>query len=258
MEITFLGTGASLGVPMIGCTCDVCRSDDPRDKRLRTSLLIRANGETVIIDAGPDFRRQCLAYDIRRIDAFLFTHPHFDHIGGMDETRAVYYAMDKTPLQFYAEPFTFDGIRKHFDYLFPEKGKSAYHGAPDFRFHEIQAGKSFSTGRNSFLPLRAFHGKMPVTGYKTGNLVYLTDVKTVPPETAKEIDGNTTLILNALHRKPHPLHFNLDEALHFIAAVRPARAYLIHISHWMGTYKEVARQLPDNVSLAYDGLKIRL
>ena len=256
MEVLFLGTGASLGVPMIGCDCEVCRSDDRRDKRRRSSVLLTFPDETVIIDAGPDFRAQCLDHDIKRIDAFLFTHPHFDHIGGMDETRAVYYAMDKQPLQFYAEPFTIEGIRKHFDYLFPEDGKTDYHGAPAFAFHTLEVGRPFRTKHHTFLPLRAYHGDMPVTGYKTGRLVYLTDVKKVPDETRRHIDKDTILIISALHKKPHPLHFNLDEALAFIEQTRPAKAYLTHISHWMGRYKEVTRRLPSGVELAYDGLRI--
>ncbi|NPA42884.1 MAG: MBL fold metallo-hydrolase [Chlorobi bacterium] len=263
MEVLFLGTGASLGVPVLGCTCDVCRSEAAEDQRLRTSVLVRSAGEHILIDAGPDFRAQCLTHGITRIDSFLFTHPHFDHIGGLDETRAVYYAMDRRPLHFYAEEFTFEGIRKHFDYLFPASGKPQYHGAPEYRFITLEAGKPFDTKANRVTPLRAWHGDMPVTGYRIGKLVYLTDVKKVPEPARAAIDKDTVLVVSALHRKPHPLHFNLDEALEFIDQTRPARAYLTHISHWMGKWAEVKeeirrRRLPVPVMPAYDGLRIHI
>jgi len=258
MEVLFLGTGASLGVPMIGCTCEVCTSSDPRDKRLRTSVLISGNGENILIDAGPDFREQMLRHGISGIDAFLITHPHRDHIGGLDDTRAVYYAMGKKPLQFYAENFTLEGVYKYYDYLFPREGTSAYHGAPGAQWHRIEAGIPFRTEKHEILPLRAMHGHMPVTGFKTGNLVYLTDVKSVPEQTRREITNNTVLVLGALHRRPHHLHFNLEEALKFVAETKPRRTYLIHMSHWMGKHKALERELPPDVFPAYDGLRIEI
>jgi len=258
MKLTFLGTGSSLGVPMIGCGCEVCSSDDPRDKRLRTSALIQAGNETILIDAGPDFREQALRHGIDKVDAILLTHPHRDHIGGLDDTRALYYAMGKKPLAFYAEDFTIRGVRKYYDYLFPASGKTDYHGAPQSRWHEIRAGETFDTGHNSILPLRAWHGPMPVTAYKIGRLLYMTDVKTVPAETKSHIDRDTILVLSALHRKPHHLHFNLDEALAFIDETKPRHAYLIHMGHWMGKHAEVEKQLPPHVRLAYDGLTINI
>jgi len=258
MNITFLGTGASLGIPMIGCSCEVCTSTDPRDQRLRTSLFIRSQEENILIDAGPDFREQMLRHGISRIDTFLITHPHRDHIGGLDDTRAIYYAMGKKPLQFYAESFTLEGVYKYYDYLFPRSGYSSYHGAPGAQWHEIVAGQTFKTLHHTILPLRAMHGHMPVTGYKISNLVYLTDVKQVPEDTRRHIHHDTTLVLGALHRKPHPLHFNLDEALAFIQQTRPARTYLIHMSHWMGKHAALETILPPNIRPAYDGLTIQI
>ncbi len=256
MKLLFLGTGASLGTPVLGCDCAVCRSGDPRDIRLRTSVFIEANNESFLIDPGPDFRQQCLKYGITRIDNFLITHSHNDHIGGLDETRAIFYAMDQRPLQFYAESFTVKTVRKYYDYLFPEDNKPSYHGAPQSEFHNIKAGVEFQTANNKILPLRAFHGSMPVTGFKIQRLVYLTDVKTVPEVTERMIDRETVLVLGALHVQPHALHFNLQEALEFVAKTQPERAYLTHISHWMGRYEDVTRRLPENVMLAHDGLEI--
>ncbi len=258
MKLLFLGTGSSLGVPMIGCTCKVCTSEDWRDKRMRTSVFIEVNQEKILIDPGPDFRIQCLYNQITHIDSFLITHPHHDHIGGLDDTRSVYYAMGKRPLHFYLESFTLKGIQKHFDYLFPEDNNPDYHGAPRSIFKLIEPGHLFFTSKNKILPLRAFHGDMPVTGFKIENLVYLTDVKYVPEETARLIDRDTTLILSALQKEPHALHFNLEEALSFVKEVNPKITYLIHISHWMGKHAEVSRELPANVFLAYDNLQIEL
>ncbi len=259
MLIRFLGTGASLGTPVLGCTCDVCSSADPRDHRLRSSLLIQQNGENILIDSGPDFRQQLLHLGTAHIDSFLYTHGHHDHIGGMDETRAVFYAMDKQPLQFFCEEFTAAKIKKYYDYLFGPIEGEKYHGRPRADFHIIRPGETFLTAKGrKVLPLRAWHGSMPVTAYKIGRLVYMTDVKTVPEETKREIDKNTVLILGALHRKPHPLHFNLEEALEFVREVNPAHAYLIHVSHYMGKYEEVSKELPAHVSLSYDGLEIEI
>ncbi len=256
MKILFLGTGASLGTPVLGCKCEVCRSADLRDRRLRSSLYIENANEHILIDPGPDFRQQCLTHHITHIDSFLITHPHHDHIGGMDETRAIYYAMNRTPLQFYAEKFSIEKIHKYYDYLFPLEQKPQYHGAPEAIFNEIHAGEIFNTKNNRILALRAYHGPMPVTGFKIGNLVYMTDVKEIPEETSLHINNDTMLIISALHVRPHALHFNLEEALEFVRKVKPRRTYLTHISHWMGLYKNVSRILPENVYLAYDGLEI--
>ncbi len=259
MKITFLGTGASPGVPVLGCQCAVCQSKDPRDKRLRASIFIETNKEKILIDPGPDFRQQYLHYHLPGIDSFLITHPHHDHIGGLDDTRPVYYAMDKIPLQFYAEDFTVQAVRKYFDYLFPANGQTDYHGAPQSEFHVIEANRKFTTHKGTeIVPLRAFHGNMPVTAFKIDNLFYLTDVKTVPPETASQINDQTVLILGALHRQPHPLHFNLEEALDFIEKTRPAKTYLTHMSHWMGLHEETQKSLPNNAYLAYDGLVLEI
>ncbi len=259
MKITFLGTGASLGVPVLGCQCSVCQSKDAHDKRLRSSLFVETKNDRILIDPGPDFRQQTLTHHITRIDTFLITHPHHDHIGGLDDTRPLFYAMDRKPLRFYAELFTIEAIRKHFDYLFPAGGKTTYHGAPESRFHTIEAGNPFqTTSGTQVLPLRAFHGKIPVTGFKIQNLVYLTDVKKIPKQTLEQINNNTVLILGALHRQPHPLHFNLNEALEFIRKTHPALTYLTHMSHWMGKHNEVQKILPPNVFLAYDGLTVNL
>ncbi len=258
MKLTFLGTGASLGIPMIGCGCTVCQSEDKRDKRLRTSAFIEANGENILIDPGPDFRQQCLTHGIGKIDTFLVTHPHHDHIGGMDDIRSVFYAMDKKPLQFYAEQFSIDSIRKYYDYLFPADGKQVYHGAPQAVFHPLETGKIFNTAKNSILPLRVWHGDMPVTAYKIGRLLYITDAKKIPPETSRFIDRDTILVLSALHIRPHHLHFNLNEALAFIEETGPTSAYLTHISHWMGRHAETEQKLPPHVRLAYDGLQLEI
>ena len=258
MRVVFLGTGSSLGTPMIGCTCAVCRSDDPHDKRLRASLYVESRGERILIDPGPDFRAQCLHHGITQIDTFLITHPHRDHIGGLDDTRAVYYAMDKRPLQFYAEDFTLEGIFKYYDYLFPREGNSHYHGAPQARFQHIEAFRSFATMKNEVIPLRGWHGSMPVTGFRIGRLVYLTDVKEVPAETVAFITPDDVLVLGALQQQAHAIHFNLDEALAFVEQTRPAQTFLTHIGHRMGKHSDLEAQLPVNVRPAYDGLVIEI
>ncbi len=257
MKIRFLGTGASLGTPVLGCTCPVCTSPDEKDRRLRSSLLIETGKETLIIDTGPDFRQQMLGTGVSKIDSFLYTHSHHDHIGGMDETRAVYYAMNKQPLQFYMEDFTEKGIKKYYDYLFAEGEK--YHGRPQADFHLIHPGESFETDKGTeILPLRVWHGNMPVTAYKIGRLLYMTDVKLIPPETLQFINSETVLILGVLHKKPHHLHLHLDEALELVNQTRPARTYFTHISHWMGKYSEINPLLPENVFLAYDGMEMEI
>lgn len=253
-----MGTGSSLGTPMIGCTCRVCTSNDSRDKRLRTSVYIESRGERILIDPGPDFRAQCLHHGIRQIDSFLITHPHRDHIGGLDDTRAVYYAMNKRPLQFFAEDFTLEGIHKYYDYLFPADGNRRYHGAPGAVFHRVEAFRPFGTMKNEVVPFRAWHGSMPVTGFRIGRLVYLTDVKEVPAETAELIRPDDVLVLGALQRELHAIHFNLDEALDFVEKVNPARTYLTHIGHRMGKHADLEAQLPENIRPAYDGLVIEI
>ncbi len=260
MKVTFLGTGASLGTPVLGCTCLVCTSADEKDKRLRSSILIETGKETLIIDTGPDFRQQMLRKGISKIDSFLYTHSHHDHIGGMDETRAVYYAMNKQPLQFYMEDFTEKGIKKYYDYLFAELDSGEkYHGRPQADFHLIRPGEFFQTKKGTnILPLRIWHGNLPVTAYKIGRMLYMTDVKRIPPETLQHITPETILILGVLHKKPHHLHLRLDEALELVEKTQPKQTYFIHISHWMGKHEEVSRSLPENVFLSYDGLKIEI
>ena len=226
--------------------------------RLRTSLYIESQGEHILIDPGPDFRTQCLQHHITQIDTFLITHPHHDHIGGLDDTRAIYYAMNKKPLQLFAETFTLDGIYHHYDYLFPRHGNSQYHGAPQAQLNEIMVYKHFKSQNNTILPLRVWHGDMPVTGFRIGHLVYLTDVKTVPDETIKNIKSTDILILGVLQREPHNLHFNLNEALEFINKTKAKITYLTHIGHRMGKHAILKKELPPNVLPAYDGLELKI
>lgn len=259
MKLTFLGTGTSQGVPVIGCRCAVCRSGDPRDRRLRTSAMIEWQGVRIIIDAGPDFRYQLLREGVSHVDGILLTHEHKDHIGGLDDVRAlnfVDYPRAIHTVDLYATRRTQATVRKDFDYAF---ATDKYRGVPEIRLHEIDPQSPFRVGSVEIVPIAGHHSdRFEVTGFRFGRLAYLTDFKRIKPYEVAKLRGVEVLVVNALRFEPHDSHWNVAEALALIEAVGPQRAFLTHASHEMGLYEAANARLPEGVALAYDGLKVEL
>ncbi len=254
MKVTFLGTGTSLGVPIVGCDCAVCRSTDPHDKRLRSSALVEIDGRCIVIDTGPDFRQQCLAYNVRHIDALLITHPHRDHLAGLDDIRPFCY-IQQQDIPVYASGFTCNAIRHDFAYCFAEP---KYPGVPDIVLHELEYYKPIDVLGVEIMPLPVMHAQMVVTAYRIGDFTYITDASSVPEESLEIIKGTKTLVVNALRKeRPHPAHFILPQALDLIAQIAPREAYITHISHDI-PHAATQQELPPNVHLAYDGLRLEL
>ena len=257
MKLTFLGTGTSQGVPVIGCQCAVCRSDDPRDCRLRTSAMVEWRGVRLVIDAGPDFRYQLLREGVSRVDGILLTHFHKDHIGGLDDVRAlnfVDYPRAVRPVDLYATRHTLAVVRKDYDYAFVA---DRYRGVPEIRLHEIDQQIPFRIGEVEIVPIAGRHSdRFEVTGYRIGSLAYLTDFKQIDEAELAKLEGVELLVVNALRFAPHDSHWCVEEALEVIRRVRPQRAFLTHMSHEIGRYAETNEQLPEGVELAYDGLVV--
>ncbi len=252
-KITFLGTGTSQGVPVIGCRCPVCQSADERDHRLRTSAMVETDGRRFIIDAGPDFRQQMLREGVREITAILLTHKHKDHIGGIDDVRALNFVdyPEIHPVHIYATPDTAACVRKDYDYAF---AVNRYRGVPDIHLHEIDVTRPFTVDGVEIVPISGRHAIFEITGYRIGEVAYLTDFKTIAPSEIEKLRGVRVLVVNALRFEPHDSHFSVAEALELIAAVRPERAYLTHMSHDVGLHAEAQLRLPEGVMFAYDGL----
>ncbi|MCC6723015.1 MAG: MBL fold metallo-hydrolase [Saprospiraceae bacterium] len=252
MNFTFLGTGTSQGVPIIGCDCEVCTSNDPRDHRLRCSLLVSHEGRNVAIDAGPDFRQQMLRAGVRRLDAVVLTHEHNDHIIGLDDVRPFIF-MQNEPMPLYATDSVIKEVKQRFSYAFEE---NPYPGAPQFELRPISKEEPFEVAGIPFQPIEVLHGSLPVLGFRIGDFAYLTDMKTISPSEKSKLSGIKTLVVNALHLSQHHSHMNLEEALTFIEEVRPEQAWLTHISHSMGLHAERSKLLPKGVGLAWDGLAV--
>ncbi len=253
MKITFLGTGTSQGVPVIGCTCPVCRSLDFRDRRLRTSAHLEVDGQSLIIDSGPDFRQQVLDNRITRLDGLLFTHQHKDHVAGMDDVRSFNF-LQKKAMPIYARAAVVDQLEQEFAYVF---AKDKYPGVPQIEVNIIE-GKPFVAQGVPVVPIEVMHYKMPVNGFRVHDFTYVTDAKTISESEKDKIRGTRVLVLNALQHQPHISHFTLAEALELVAELQPEQAYLTHISHNLGLHCDVEPTLPPNVSLAYDGLTVHL
>jgi phosphoribosyl 1,2-cyclic phosphate phosphodiesterase len=251
VHLEFLGTGTSQGVPVVGCDCPVCTSTDPRDKRLRSSVLVKSGGSTVLIDAGPDLRQQMLRSKVRELDAVLLTHEHMDHIAGIDELRAFNFRQQRA-MDIHASPATNAAVRRMFHYAFAEH---RYPGVPELRLHDIGAG-AFEAGGLEVIPIPVLHHLLPVLGFRIGGLAYITDAKTVPPASMELLKGIDVLVVNALRKKEHLSHLNLTEAVRLVQAIGPRQAWFIHMSHLMGTHAEVDAELPGGIALAYDGLHI--
>jgi phosphoribosyl 1,2-cyclic phosphate phosphodiesterase len=250
MNITFLGTGTSQGVPVIGCTCDVCSSLDYRDKRLRTSVHIETDNNSFVVDTGPDFRQQMLRERIKRVDAVLFTHAHRDHTAGLDDVRA-YNFMQQMDMPVYGTQAVLDQLQIEYAYAF---AKQYYPGIPRLTLNLVEG--IFTINGSRITPLPVLHYKLPVLGFRLGNFSYITDANFIPDETMTLLEGTDTLVLNALQREAHISHFNLDQALSVIEKIKSKRTFLTHISHKLGSHADVQKELPTNVALAYDGLRI--
>lgn len=254
LKITFLGTGTSQGIPVIGSKHPVCLSDDPKDKRLRVSVMISWKNYNFVIDCGPDFRQQMLTNAVSRLDGILFTHEHADHTAGLDDIRPFFFRQGDIPI--YAHQRVADSLRHRFDYIFTDKNR--YPGAPAVVVNTIQKDCPFEIGGLTVVPIEAGHNRVQVFGYRFGDFTYLTDVKTIDESQKKKIRGTQILVVNALREEPHHSHFNLEEALSFVEDIKPATVYFTHISHLLGFHEEVEKKLPNGVHLAYDNLVIEV
>jgi phosphoribosyl 1,2-cyclic phosphate phosphodiesterase len=251
LKLTFLGTGTSQGVPVIGCDCECCRSEDPRDKRLRSSVLIETAGLSIVIDAGPDFRQQMLRARVKRLDAVLLTHAHKDHTGGLDDVRAFNY-IQKGAVDVYGRSDVLQALRVEFGYAFDEV---RYPGVPEINLIEVEL-KPFNIGWLEIIPIEVMHHKLKIFAYRIGPIVYVTDASSISESEMLKMMGCEVLIINALRHRLHYSHFNLEQALAVIEEISPGRAYLTHISHMMGVTSDLEPTLPAGVSLAHDGLDL--
>lgn len=249
MKITFLGTGTSQGVPVIACECSTCLSDDQHDKRLRTSLLLEINGITLVFDAGPDFRQQMLREHVTKLDSIILTHEHKDHISGMDDVRAFNYK-SQDAIDIYSEERVQKAIKKEYAYVFSE---FQYPGIPKMRLNSI-TDHAFSIKGIQIVPIRVFHYRLPVYGFRVGDFAYITDANYIPEESKEKLFGVKYLVINALRKEKHISHFSLREAIDFVREISPKKAFITHISHQMGYHAEVSKELPREIVLAFDGL----
>ena len=247
-----MGTGTSQGIPVIGCQCEVCQSNNPKDKRLRTSALLKVSGKYISIDCGPDFRQQMLREGINSLSGVVITHEHNDHIIGLDDVRPFNYQQNQ-PMRIYADVRVKEEIKRRFAYIFND---NPYPGAPKVIIETIHKDHHFEVEGVPFIPIEVIHGKLPILGFRVGNLAYLTDVKYIQSHELKKLKNIEVLVINALHHKEHFTHLNLKEAIDLIEIIQPDRAYLTHLSHRMGLFDEVNPSLPSHIQLAYDGLRI--
>jgi phosphoribosyl 1,2-cyclic phosphate phosphodiesterase len=252
-EFLFTGSGTSQGVPVIACGCEVCQSPDPKDKRLRSSGILRSDTTTIVFDTGPDFRQQMLRADVQKLDAVVFTHQHKDHTAGMDDVRAFNFKQ-KRDMPIYATEAVQEHLRREFYYVFEQ---SDYPGVPRLKFHAIDHDP-FGIGDLELLPIPAMHREMPVLGFRRGNFAYLTDANYIPSASMARLKGVKVLVLNALRKKPHHSHFTLAEALVIGEELGVEKLYLTHISHLMGRHAEVSAELPSFAEIAYDGLRLEV
>jgi phosphoribosyl 1,2-cyclic phosphate phosphodiesterase len=253
LKITFLGTGTSSGVPMIGCDCEVCISTDKKDKRLRSSILVQSAKTSLIVDTGPDFRYQVLRENIRHLDAVLFTHPHKDHLAGLDDIRAFNF-FSKQPMQVYADSLTEEAVRRDFYYAFSD---TKYPGIPEINMNTITLAP-FTVGDIQVTPVLVWHFKMPVMGFRFGKFTYITDANRIDDSEKEKIKGTEVLVLNALRKTEHISHFSLGQAIELAQEINPKQTFFTHISHQLGKHAEVETELPDHIHLAYDRMVLEL
>lgn len=253
MRLTFLGTGTSQGVPVIACPCPVCQSDQEKDKRLRASVYVEVDGVNILIDAGPDFRQQMLRASVKHLDGILLTHEHKDHIGGLDDVRAFNF-VNRRPMDIYAEERVQDALKQEYAYVFAE---NRYPGVPEMNLFNVD-GYPFEINGVKIIPIRCFHYKMPIYGYRIGDLTYITDANFISEEEKEKIVGSKYIVINALRKQKHISHFTLGEALKLIEEFSPRKAFITHVSHQMGFHADIQAELPRNVAIAYDGLVVEI
>jgi phosphoribosyl 1,2-cyclic phosphate phosphodiesterase len=253
LKITFLGTGTSSGVPMIACSCHVCTSQDKKDKRLRSSILVQSQQTTLVVDTTPDFRYQMLRENVKNLDAVLFTHPHKDHIAGLDDVRAFNFFQEQ-PMQIFANQMTIDGLIREFAYAFAD---TKYPGVPNLELNSI-ALEPFSIGDIPIIPIQVWHLKMPVFGFRFGNFTYITDANRIDATEKEKIKGSEVLVVNALRKEKHISHYTLDEAISLVQELEIPTAYFTHISHQLGRHEEIEKSLPEGIHLGYDHLTLSL
>ena len=251
LKITFLGTGTSSGVPMIACDCEVCESIDEKDKRLRSSILVESDNTSIVIDTTPDFRTQMLRAQVKKLDAVLFTHPHKDHIAGLDDIKAFNY-FHQQPMRVYANELTQNALRTEFHYAFTAQ---RYPGIPEINLHNISV-ETFLIGDIPVTPIWVWHLKMPVLGFRFGNFTYITDANRIEPSEMQKIEGSKIMVLNALRKAKHLSHYTLQEAIDVVDALKVPDAYFTHISHQLGKHAAINAELPIGKQLAFDGLVI--
>lgn len=254
MKITFLGTGTSQGIPVIGSNDPVCLSKDPKDKRLRVSVLLSWENYNYVIDCGPDFRQQMLAHNVSKLDGILFTHEHSDHVAGLDDIRPFFFRQGDIPI--YAHERVIKSLRERFDYIFTDADR--YPGAPSVAINHIKNNHPFNIGGKMVIPIEADHNRLQVFGFRIEDFTYLTDVKSMKEEETQKVVGTKILVVNALRKEPHHSHFSLYDALSFVEKIKPKAAYFTHISHLLGFHEEVEKKLPKGVHLAYDNLTVTL
>lgn len=251
MTITFLGTGTSQGVPVIACECEVCTSADVHDNRLRSSIMIEDQGKVIVIDSGPDFRQQMLRAKVQHLDALVFTHEHKDHVAGMDDIRAFNYKQN-TAIDVYADERVQKALKREFPYIFAE---FKYPGIPQINLIEIN-NEPFNIGDIRFTPIEVMHYQLLVKGFRVKDFTYITDAKTIAAAEIEKIKGSKILVINALQKEKHISHFTLKEAIDFAQEIGAGKTYLTHISHRLGKHEEISKDLPLNIELAYDGLRL--
>ncbi|MBN8703056.1 MAG: MBL fold metallo-hydrolase [Bacteroidetes bacterium] len=251
MKVTFLGTGTSQGVPIIGCSCEVCTSSNSKDNRLRTSIHLQSQSTSLVIDTGPDFRQQMLRYNIKSLDGVVFTHEHKDHTSGLDDIRAFNF-LQKKKIPLYLTQRVQEAIKMEFSYIFATE---KYPGIPEVDLVNIDT-QPFFVGDIELIPIKVKHMKLPVLGFRINDFTYITDANSIDDSEKEKIKGTKILVLNALRHEKHPSHYTLQEALELVAELKPEIAYFTHISHQLGLHNNVQRTLPKNIQLAYDGLCI--